>query len=129
MNKGPLGPSDNQSFDDDADKTKPAPRNQPLFACRSLRPDSIRTDLEQFEALVQSVGVHGYAARVGLHRRQINRMRSGAQPNPINRLLLALEAATPDARKSAAEYLCAQLNARFVPNPATPHTPQTGHAS
>lgn len=67
-----------------------------------------------FRRMVESVGVKRYAADMGLSTRQINRMLSGAQPNPVERLIRALQCAEPTAGDGALAFVCAEAGGFFV---------------
>lgn len=68
----------------------------------------------QFRRLVESVGVKRFAPIIGLSVRQVNRILSGAQPNPLERLIRALQAATPEAGDGALDFLCEEMGGYFV---------------
>jgi len=74
----------------------------------------IRCD-ELFEALVDSVGVKAFAANLGLSSRQVHRMLSGTQPNPVRRLRDALAAGDGMVSMTVLDYLCAEHGGYFVP--------------
>lgn len=82
--------------------------------------DAARRDLAVFERMVRATGTPRYSERIGLVRRQVNRMLSCAQPNPVNRLLIAIEAADPEAGREVIEYICQELGGRFVPDDGAP---------
>ena len=44
---------------------------------------------DQFRDLVESVGVKRFSQALGISARQVNRILSGAQPNPVGRLVRA----------------------------------------
>ncbi|MBX3372537.1 MAG: hypothetical protein KF817_01770 [Phycisphaeraceae bacterium] len=68
----------------------------------------------QFRRLVESVGVKRFAPIIGLSVRQVNRILSGAQPNPLERLIRALQAATPEAGDGTLDFLCEEMGGYFV---------------
>ncbi|MCL4211366.1 MAG: hypothetical protein HRU76_10355 [Phycisphaeraceae bacterium] len=81
---------------------------------RSSR-DSLEHDaLCRFAALVESVGIKRFAASMGLSTRQVNRILSGAQPNPIERLIRSLQSADVDAGDQALDYICQEMGGHFV---------------
>lgn len=67
-----------------------------------------------FDALIDSAGVKRFAASLGLTARQVNRMRSGAQPNPIERLIRCLQAAEPEVGDLVLDYICQEMGGHFV---------------
>lgn len=75
---------------------------------------STSASLDRFRALVQSVGVKQFAASIGLSTRQVNRILSGAQPNPVNRLLRCLQASPPDVGDAVLDYVCQEMGGHFV---------------
>ena len=48
--------------------------------------------LEQLAAMVEDIGVKNFAQSLELSTRQVNRILSGVQPNPVERLILCLQA-------------------------------------
>lgn len=75
---------------------------------------SARQYLSHFTSLVESVGVKRFAASMNLSTRQINRMLSGAQPNPVDRIIRSLEAASPEDGDRVLDYVCQELGGHFV---------------
>lgn len=71
--------------------------------------------LLRFRALVDSVGVKRFSASLGVSTRQVNRILSGTQPNPIARLIRSLQAATPEAGERALDHVAAEMGGHFVP--------------
>lgn len=67
-----------------------------------------------FRAMVESVGVKKFASDMQLTTRQINRMLSGAQPNPVERLLKSLQASEPDIGDRVLDYLCQEMGGHFI---------------
>lgn len=65
-------------------------------------------------ALVESVGVKRFAASLGLSTRHVNRMLSGAAPNPIERLVRMIQAADPETGDRAADFICQEIGGHFV---------------
>lgn len=68
----------------------------------------------RFRRLVESVGVKKFAADMGLSTRQINRMLSGAQPNPVERIIRALQCAEPAVGDDAIAFICSEAGGVFV---------------
>ena len=77
--------------------------------------DPIREEaLRRFTDLVNSVGVKRFAQELELSTRQINRILSGAQPNPVERLLRSLQSADPEAGDRVLDYVCQEMGGHFV---------------
>ncbi|HAU38683.1 MAG TPA: hypothetical protein DCX07_13325 [Phycisphaerales bacterium] len=72
---------------------------------------------ELFEAMVESVGVKMFAARMDLSTRQIHRMLNGVQPNPIARMSEALSACEGLTADAAMDYLCKRRGGYFLQFP------------
>ncbi len=70
--------------------------------------------LRRFAALVGSVGVKRFAQSLGLSTRQINRILAGAQPNPVDRLVRALQSAQPEVGDRVLDYVCQEMGGHFV---------------
>jgi len=68
----------------------------------------------RFRAMVESVGVKRFAADLGLSTRQINRMLSGAQPNPVERLIRSLQCCEPDVGDDVLGFVCQEAGGHFV---------------
>ncbi len=68
----------------------------------------------RFAELVSSVGIKRFAQALGLSTRQVNRILSGAQPNPVERLLRSLQGAEPEAGDRALDYICQEMGGHFV---------------
>ena len=69
---------------------------------------------EQFAQLVESVGIKRFSAEIGLSSRQVNRILSGAQPNPITRLLRCLQASLPEAGDAVLDSIAQEMGGHFV---------------
>lgn len=67
-----------------------------------------------FRRLVDSVGVKRFAGQMRLSTRQINRMLSGAQSNPVDRLLRSLQCSEPDAGDAVLDHLCQEMGGFFI---------------
>lgn len=80
---------------------------------------------EHFRELVESVGVKRFARSMGLSTRQVNRILSGAQPNPIERLVRCLQAAEPEAGDRALDYVCREIGGYLIRS----ETSMTAHAA
>ena len=70
--------------------------------------------LRRFGELVNSVGVKRFAQSLQLSTRQINRVLSGAQPNPVERLLRSLQSADPELGDRVLDYICQEMGGHFV---------------
>ena len=68
----------------------------------------------RFAELVESVGIKRYAAALCVSTRQVNRFLSGAQPNPIERLVRCLQAAEADVGDHVLDYICQEMGGHFV---------------
>ena len=86
------------------DQMTDTPNNDPLR----------REALAHFAEMVESVGVKSFANALGLSTRQINRILAGSQPNPIERFILCLQGAKPEAGDGAIDYICQELGGHFV---------------
>jgi hypothetical protein len=69
---------------------------------------------DKFAALVECVGIKRFAQNLGLSTRQVNRILSGAQPNPIERLVVCLQAADPETGDAVLDFICQELGGHFV---------------
>jgi hypothetical protein len=77
--------------------------------------DPLREEaLRRFNELVNSVGVKRFAHSLGISTRQINRILSGAQPNPVDRMLRALQSAEPEVGDSVLDFICQEMGGHFV---------------
>lgn len=70
--------------------------------------------LERFAELVDCVGVKSFADAIGVSTRQVNRILTGAQPNPIERLIRCLQAVDPETGDKIIDYICQELGGHFV---------------
>ncbi len=70
--------------------------------------------LKKFAALVVCVGVKRFSESLGIGTRQVNRILSGAQPNPIERLIRALQSADPETGDAVLDYICQEVGGHFV---------------
>lgn len=69
---------------------------------------------QRFEELVQCTGTKRFAACMKLSPRQINRMISGAQPNPIERIIRTLQSAEPEIGDQTLDFICQEMGGHFV---------------
>jgi hypothetical protein len=77
--------------------------------------DPLKEDARQrFSDLVDSTGVKRFAKSLGLSTRQVNRIRSGVQPNPVERLVRSLQAADPLAGDLVLDFVCQEMGGHFV---------------
>ncbi|MEC9372760.1 MAG: hypothetical protein VYC34_02915 [Planctomycetota bacterium] len=51
---------------------------------------------------------------MSLSTRQINRMLSGAQPNPVERIIRCLQAAQPEVGDEALSFICQEAGGLFI---------------
>ena len=70
--------------------------------------------LQQFAALVEDIGIKRFSSSIGVSTRQVNRILSGAQPNPIERLIRCLQAVEPQTGDRVIDYICQELGGHFV---------------
>lgn len=71
-----------------------------------------------FRRMVESVGVKRFSACMDLSTRQINRMLSGAQPNPVERIVRSLQSCHPDVGDEALSFVCQEAGGQFVKDEA-----------
>jgi len=84
-------------------------------AVMAARPDQLKDECQQrFCELVESVGIKRFADEMSVSSRQINRVLSGAQPNPIERLIECLQAAEPEVGDRVLDFVCQELGGHFV---------------
>lgn len=77
--------------------------------------DELNADCRQrFAELVNCVGTKRFATAIGVTPRQVNRILSGAQPNPVERLIRCLQAADPAVGDCVIDYICQELGGHFV---------------
>ena len=67
-----------------------------------------------FSAMVDSTGIKRFAGSLGISTRQVNRILSGAQSNPIERLVRSLQSATPDVGDRVLDFICQEMGGHFV---------------
>ena len=70
--------------------------------------------LQHFAALVESVGVKRFSAAMNLSTRQVNRILSATQPNPIERLIKSLQSADVEVGDRTLDFLCGEMGGHFV---------------
>ena len=73
-----------------------------------------REALKQFAALVESVGVKRFAQALQISTRQVNRILSGVQPNPIERLVRSIQSVEPGVGDRVVDYVCQEMGGHFV---------------
>lgn len=79
------------------------------------RDDPLRAEcLRQFATLVDAQGVKLFAASLDLSTRQVNRILTGAQPNPVERLIRCLQSADTDSGDRVLDYVCQEMGGHFV---------------
>ena len=69
---------------------------------------------QAFRILVDSVGVKRFSAGMGLSTRQINRILSGAQPNPVDRLIKSLSCCEPEVGDHILDLICQEMGGYFI---------------
>lgn len=78
-------------------------------------PDDLYAEAtDSFRRMVDSVGVKRFAHAMSLSTRQINRMLSGAQPNPVERIIRCMQACEPDAGDEALAFICQEAGGFFI---------------
>jgi len=79
------------------------------------RDDSLQANAsEQFQSIVDSVGIKRFAAALGLSTRQVNRMLTGAQPNPIERVIRCIQSCEPQVGDRVVDFICQEAGGYFV---------------
>lgn len=73
-----------------------------------------RTTDELFQQMVDSTGIKRFSANLGLSTRQINRILSGAQPNPIERVVRCIQCCDPEAGDHIVDFICQEAGGYFV---------------
>jgi hypothetical protein len=77
--------------------------------------DPVRVEcLRHFASLVESAGVKRFASALGITTRQVNRILSGAQPNPVERLIRSLQSAGAEQGDAVLDYVCQEMGGHFV---------------
>lgn len=84
-----------------------------------LRPESDAEELKaaalaQLAAVVDNIGVKRFAQALEISTRQVNRILSGAQPNPFERFILCLQAVEPKVGDEAMDFVCREMGGHFV---------------
>ncbi|MBL0927024.1 MAG: hypothetical protein IBJ11_05140 [Phycisphaerales bacterium] len=79
-----------------------------------MRDDAFLKSLDLFRLVVDSVGIKRFSSDMDLSTRQINRILSGVQPNPIDRLLRSLQACKPEVGDRILDYVCSEMGGYFV---------------
>lgn len=69
---------------------------------------------DHFRRMVESVGVKRFSSCMELSTRQINRMLSGAQPNPVDRLVRCLQSCEADVGDDALSFICQEAGGLFL---------------
>ena len=80
----------------------------------SQSPEVMQKSLTHFRAMVESVGVKRFASSMDLSTRQINRILSGVQPNPVERLIKSLQSCDPDVGDRALDFVCQEAGGYFL---------------
>lgn len=69
---------------------------------------------DHFRRMVESVGITKFADGMGLSTRQVNRLLSGSQPNPIGRLIQCLLSCDPETGDRVIDFICQEMGGYFV---------------
>ncbi|MCA9297106.1 MAG: hypothetical protein KC983_11325, partial [Phycisphaerales bacterium] len=70
--------------------------------------------LAHFASLVHSSGVKRFSSSLNLSTRQVNRILSGVQPNPVERLVRSLQAADMELGDRVLDFICQEMGGYFV---------------
>ncbi len=70
--------------------------------------------LRHFATLVESIGVKRFSTALDLSTRQVNRILSSVQPNPVERLIRSLQAADAETGDRVLDYICQEMGGHFV---------------
>lgn len=82
-------------------------------------PDELTIESSRcFHRMVESVGVKRFSSCMDLSTRQINRMLSGAQPNPVERLVRSMQSCQPDVGDEALSFVCQEAGGLFIKDEA-----------
>lgn len=81
--------------------------------------EAFERSLSQFQRLVQSVGVKRFSSAMNITTRQVNRMLSGTQPNPVDRIVRTLQSCKAGVGDEVIEYICQEVGGSFVRDEAT----------
>jgi plasmid maintenance system antidote protein VapI len=77
--------------------------------------DPLRAECAQmFAWMTESVGVKKFSESLDISTRQVNRILSGAQPNPLERLIRSLQACTPEVGDKILDYIGQEMGGYFV---------------
>lgn len=78
-------------------------------------PSPLKTEaLNMFTTLVENTGIKRFSNSLGISPRQVNRILSGAQPNPIERLIRSVQSSTPEAGDQVLDFICQEMGGHFV---------------
>ncbi|MCZ6835006.1 MAG: hypothetical protein O7G85_04460 [Planctomycetota bacterium] len=70
--------------------------------------------MQKFSSLVESIGIKRFSGSLGVSTRQVNRILSGAQPNPVERMIRSLQSSTPESGDQVLDYICQEMGGHFV---------------
>ena len=73
-----------------------------------------RESQRHFTLMVYSTGIKRFSSSLGISTRQVNRILSGAQSNPIERLVQSVQSATPEVGDRVLDYICQEMGGHFV---------------
>lgn len=77
--------------------------------------DELRREAQRcFTSLVESAGIKRFSSSLDLSTRQVNRILSGAQPNPVERVVRCLQAADPEVGDRVLDFICQEMGGHFV---------------
>lgn len=78
------------------------------------QPDLESQSRQHLAELINSVGLKRFADAMDLSTRHVNRMLSGGAPNPIERLVLLIQCADPEAGDRTVDFICQEVGGHFV---------------
>ncbi len=69
---------------------------------------------ELFQQMVDSTGIKRFANSLDLSTRQVNRILSGAQPNPMDRVIRCIQSCAPEVGDRVVDFICQEAGGYFV---------------
>lgn len=67
-----------------------------------------------FASMIDAAGIKRFSSSLGLSTRQVNRMLSNAQPNPLERIIRCLQAVDPEMGDRVLDFICQEMGGHFV---------------
>ena len=93
--------------------------SEPVTVAGPLLDELTIESSRHFRRMVESVGVKRFSSCMDLSTRQINRMLSGAQPNPVERLVRSMQSCQPEVGDEALSFVCQEAGGQFIKDEAT----------